>query len=138
MSNLEGKPQIYPEHLKERKGLKLISTKEAEFIEYIFLDHIRAWQRKVKPGVIILTATSATPFGYLIKRAWRVAFPEEKQPIFMNIDPKHLSGMDELRKWDEEEEKALPAKKKELRKMIKFLSLTKWVVVEETIFLIPL
>lgn len=42
------------------------------------------------PKYIFLTDTSATPWGYFIKEAWKEAYPEEKVPIFYRINPTSL------------------------------------------------
>jgi len=106
-NSFEDKPKIIPEKLKPRSGLEILTSQEAEHIKDIFLNRIMRWHEEVKPNIIILTATSATAYGYLIKRAWRVAFPDEEQPIFMNIDLRHLRKIS-----DNLAENVLPAKKR--------------------------
>src|SRR3989344_6021107 len=105
------RPQVVPERLKKRENFRVLSPNEQRTVENAFDYRIAKWHKEVKPNIIMLTATSATPYGYLIKRAWRVAFPTEKQPIFMNIDPKHLQKI-ASGGLDEKEEEALPAKER--------------------------
>ena len=40
--------------------------------------------------LIFLVATSAVPAGYVIKEAWRTAWPDEKLPVFLIINIKAL------------------------------------------------
>ncbi|MEY2664893.1 MAG: hypothetical protein RIT04_701 [Candidatus Parcubacteria bacterium] len=39
-----------------------------------------------KPDYIFLTETSAIPYGYAIKEAWKIAYPNEEIPIFYRIE----------------------------------------------------
>ena len=40
---------------------------------------------------VFLAETSATPFGFILKQAWKEAYPEEKVPKFYRIDPRATS-----------------------------------------------
>jgi hypothetical protein len=42
----------------------------------------------LQPKLIVLTQTSSIPYGYILKEAYRTAFPNDKQPTFITIDPK--------------------------------------------------
>lgn len=46
---------------------------------------IKTWH-SYKPDYIFLTETSAVPYGYAIKEAWRVAYPNEEAPTFYRIE----------------------------------------------------
>lgn len=60
---------------------------------------IRKWH-KVNPDYIFATETSAIPPSYLIKEAWKKAYPNEKPPTFYRIDPKQVgSGGAEDKKY---------------------------------------
>ena len=110
--SFEGNRRIFPKLGFPRFDLRLLTQEDALTIMLAFLSRIITWHKEVKPNIIILTATSATPYGYLIKTAWRTAFPTEEQPIFMNIDPRHLPGMGLSRLPNAKEEDALPAEKR--------------------------
>jgi len=45
-----------------------------------------------KPDYIFLHETSATPYGYLIKEAWKRAYGGEPTPKFFRIDPRIFGG----------------------------------------------
>ncbi len=40
-----------------------------------------------KPDYILLTESSAVPVGYVIKEAWKTAYPNEKLPKFLRVVP---------------------------------------------------
>ncbi|MFA6973862.1 MAG: hypothetical protein WC238_03975 [Parcubacteria group bacterium] len=48
---------------------------------------ISLWHDQINPDYIFLTESGAIPHGFLLKEAWKNAFPEEGQPIFYRIDP---------------------------------------------------
>lgn len=56
----------------------------------------------LKPQYVFLTETSATPWGYLIKSAWKQAYPNEECPRFYRIDPRALQNA-----WEPQKETAL-------------------------------
>lgn len=45
---------------------------------------------KFNPDYIFLTDTSAVPAGYILKEAWKTAFPSDKAPVFYRVDPEAL------------------------------------------------
>lgn len=47
---------------------------------------LKTWH-SYKPDYIFLTETSAVPYGYAIREAWRVAYPDEKLPVFYRVEP---------------------------------------------------
>lgn len=48
---------------------------------------VRQWHDEVKPDYIFLTETSAVPYGFVLKEAWRRAYEKEDMPRFQRIDP---------------------------------------------------
>ncbi|MFA4960362.1 MAG: hypothetical protein WC548_01740 [Candidatus Pacearchaeota archaeon] len=44
------------------------------------------------PDYIFLTETSATPWGYFLKEAYKKAYPEEKLPAFYRVNPSAVVG----------------------------------------------
>ncbi len=62
---------------------------------------------KYKPKIVFLTETSAIPFGYMLKEAWKKAYPNEKSPIFYRINPKSLLFTMDLGKKVSKNEKDL-------------------------------
>ena len=43
---------------------------------------------KIKPDYVFLNETSATPLGFVLKAAWKEAYPNEKCPTFYRVDPR--------------------------------------------------
>ena len=41
---------------------------------------IKKWHDEIKPDIVILTETSGFSFGYILKEAWKKAYPNEKIP----------------------------------------------------------
>ena len=70
-------PDLSPEKIKER-----------------FKEMISQWHDEIKPEYIFLNETSATPFGYLFKEAWKAAYPKDNLPKFYRIDPASLGVED--------------------------------------------
>ncbi len=50
------------------------------------LKKILEYWHEYSPDYIFLTETSAVPYGYAIKEAWKNAYPSEKIPIFYRIE----------------------------------------------------
>jgi hypothetical protein len=67
---------------------------DAEELRKSFGKTISEWHDKIKPKYIFLTETSATPLRYLIKEAWRTAYPNEVLPKFYRIDPESINTYD--------------------------------------------
>ena len=68
----------------------------------------------LQPKIIVLTKTGSIPYGYILKEAYRTAFPNEKQPTFITIDPKsarHIYDNDSLRQKFKDIEAERMAKK---------------------------
>ncbi len=51
---------------------------------------VKQWHDEVKPDYIFLTETSAIPFGYVLKEAWKTAYNDEEIPKFYRVDPSFL------------------------------------------------
>jgi hypothetical protein len=51
---------------------------------------VKQWHDEVKPDYIFLTETSAIPFGYVLKEAWKVAYANKEIPKFYRVDPSFL------------------------------------------------
>ncbi len=46
---------------------------------------VKMWH-EIRPDYILLTETSAVPYGYAIKEAWKTAYPNEEYPTFYRIE----------------------------------------------------
>ncbi|MFH1521915.1 MAG: hypothetical protein ABIF18_03070 [archaeon] len=68
---------------------KVLNKYETEAYRDYAVKTIKKWHSKCKPGVIILNETSATPMGWVFKEAWKNAYPDEKLPKFMAINPRY-------------------------------------------------
>ncbi len=55
-------------------------------------EKIETLHNKYNPQVIFLTMSSSILFGWVIREAWKVAWPNEDVPIFFTIDPHPLSA----------------------------------------------
>jgi|SRR3989344_1599271 len=49
---------------------------------------VRQWHDDVKPDYIFLTETSAVPYGFVLKEAWKKAYGRENSPKFYRINPR--------------------------------------------------
>ncbi|MEI7719387.1 MAG: hypothetical protein WCI72_05950 [archaeon] len=66
---------------------------EPGFNQYTFLDNLKRGimdLHKPLPKALIFTQTSAANRSFLIKEAFKNAFPNEKIPVFLTIDPKPI------------------------------------------------
>ena len=48
---------------------------------------------KFNPQYVILDESSAVPIGFMLKEAWRQAYPDEKPPMFYRINPRRLQQL---------------------------------------------
>lgn len=55
---------------------------------------IKEWRDEVKPDYIFLNECSSTPYGFLIKAAWKTAYPDEDLPKFYLINPRAIEHAD--------------------------------------------
>ena len=56
---------------------------------------IRDLHDNFKPDAVFMTQTSATLFGWTIKEAWKKAWPDERPPKILTIDPHFLVSPNE-------------------------------------------
>jgi hypothetical protein len=54
-------------------------------------DYIREIHDTYHPGTVITTQTSAVPLGWIIKEAWKKAWPDEKPPQVLTLNVKNIS-----------------------------------------------
>jgi len=52
-----------------------------------FANQVKFFHDVYKPDYVFLTETSSTPIGYILKEAWKTAYPGEKPPVFLRIIP---------------------------------------------------
>jgi hypoxanthine phosphoribosyltransferase len=52
-----------------------------------FANQVKFFHDVYKPDYVFLTETSSTPIGYILKEAWKTAYPDEKPPVFLRIIP---------------------------------------------------
>jgi len=52
-----------------------------------FANQVRFFHDVYKPDYIFLNETGATPTGYILKEAWKKAYPGERPPVFLRIIP---------------------------------------------------
>lgn len=68
-------------------NLKVMSQNDAEALELYAISKVAEWHDRVKPDYVFLNETSAVPLGYVLKEAWKTAYPDEKSPVFYRINP---------------------------------------------------
>jgi hypothetical protein len=67
---------------------------------------VKEWHDKFQPDYIVATETAATPLAFLIKSAWKSAYPSEKIPIFLRADPSQFPVWHkDQSNWEEEYKK---------------------------------
>ncbi|MEK6918018.1 MAG: hypothetical protein AABW51_03650 [Nanoarchaeota archaeon] len=84
--------RIYNKGILRQEGHlfgELGETKDKEGVARM----IKEWH-KIQPKYVFLTETSGTPWGYLIKAAWKEAYPNETVPKFYRVDPITLTRAD--------------------------------------------
>lgn len=72
--------------------MKKIRKERVEELRKGVKEMIKEWHDLIKPKYVILTETAGTPFGYVFKEMWRVAYPDEELPRFYRIDPKAVAS----------------------------------------------
>ncbi len=55
----------------------------------------------VSPDVILINLTSAVNPAFVLKEAWKSAYPNEKTPVFLGVDPRKLGALRIRSKYDE-------------------------------------
>ena len=70
------------------KKYKIINQEEVRKLIDSFKPTIKLWHDRINPDYVFLADTGAFPFGYLIKSAWKEAYPEERVPSFFRVDPR--------------------------------------------------
>jgi hypothetical protein len=78
-----------------KEGFKVMNQKYdedyiAELIEFA-KGRISDWHKQ-KADYVFLNDTSAFPLGYVLKEAWREAYPNEKMPSFYRVNPAVMPG----------------------------------------------
>lgn len=74
----------------ENASRERIKSKERQELERIFAEKISSWHDTAHPTKVGLVALSALPYGLLIKRVWKHAYPNEEQPKFFMADPHQM------------------------------------------------
>ncbi|MCK9379189.1 MAG: hypothetical protein M0P97_03550 [Candidatus Moranbacteria bacterium] len=95
------------------------------------LKELLKYWHQYKPDYIFLTETSAIPYGYAIKEAWKNAYPDEILPMFYRIESwtedshiveiKQDDDIDELIKNSDIDNQDLPVLNKMREGIIKYL-----------------
>jgi hypothetical protein len=71
---------------KIEKHNELEEIDKAEVISWV-TDIVKKWHDEINPDYVFLTETGAVAHGYVLKEAWKNAFPNEAPPSFFRIDP---------------------------------------------------
>lgn len=64
---------------------KVMSSGDVYLYKKWAVKKVMEWHDEVRPNNIILTETSAVPFGWLLKSAWKEMYPGEQPPAFYRI-----------------------------------------------------
>ena len=78
---------------------------ESEKIKEWAMELVESWHDNINPDYIFVTDTSAVRYGYVLKEAWKKAYPDEKAPVFYRINPmapiiRGESYNERLRVWE--------------------------------------
>ncbi|MBU1136089.1 MAG: hypothetical protein KJ559_01100 [Nanoarchaeota archaeon] len=66
---------------------ELFNKEEVDKTKDKVIETVKEWHDRVHPDYVFVTETSGMPHGFLIKAAWKKAYPNEKPPIFYRINP---------------------------------------------------
>jgi hypothetical protein len=64
----------------------VISDKDFQEYRKWATEKVRLWHDRIKPDYILLTETTATPLGWLLKETWKSKYPNERVPKFFRSD----------------------------------------------------
>ena len=74
----------------ERMYLSKEVDKSHKGVIHLLTEQIKSLHDFYQPEVIIFNESSAVPNGYVIREAWRVAYPDETPPKFYRVNPRAL------------------------------------------------
>ncbi|MFA6042665.1 MAG: hypothetical protein WCV85_06735 [Patescibacteria group bacterium] len=83
------KPNTKAENYDFNKGWReQLTEHQTERIKNWAAKVVTQWHDEIKPDYVFVTDSSAIPYGYVLKAAWKAAFQgEESIPRFLRVDP---------------------------------------------------
>ncbi|MDO8668672.1 MAG: hypothetical protein Q7K65_00050 [Candidatus Buchananbacteria bacterium] len=61
--------------------------------------HLTKYLDRENFDVIFLTQSSSIPYGIIFKEAYKTAFPDKKQPLFLTVNPKGVRALQKDWEW---------------------------------------
>lgn len=114
-------PQIEPSpenSVPTLENKEELGSKEAiEEVKNWVKKTVQEWHDKVNPDYIFVTETAGVPYGYVLKKTWENAYPDEECPDFYRIDPG--ATRERTDDWVEKDERKDKGIKKYFQKRIK-------------------
>ncbi len=71
------------------EGYEVVETADKEALVEFCGNKLQEWH-EIQPDIIVVCDTSAVPIGFIIKKAWKKAYPNEEGPKFYRLDPRQV------------------------------------------------
>ena len=92
-----------PKPEKPKNNYRVMSAEDIKESKDWVKRTVPEWHDKVNPDVVLLTETSAVQFGWLLRNAWKEAYPNQKIPKFYRSDIGSETSYGTSRLWRQED-----------------------------------